>query len=441
MKRSTTFVGVACIGLSFATVFGASGSALAARKAVQAHQAVQKKQAITLTMMWWGDPSRAERIHRVIHVFEHEHPEIHIVGQFTPFSAYFDKLNTQLATQTAPDIFSLGSNINDYANKGVLLNLNPYVGKVLDVSGVPKNLLTYNTFNGHLYGVPSGVNAYAIIANKNVFQKAGIPLPKDNWTWNDFEKICVTIHKKLGNSYYGAYNDAGTGDAFGVFLAQRGHVLYDAKTKKVGFTLKDAEDWFTFWSRLQKEGAVLPPDLQSSNPNNAGTSLVESGKVAMQFAPANQIGSFQGYTKDRLVLLPVPVGPKGHGTSLGESQILVGYAKTQHPKEVAEFMNFWVNDANAIQIMGTNIGVPVTAKMRAVLKKQATASDLQLYNYCDQVAKYPSPSTPVYNIPGLNEWANDLSDISGKVAYGQLTPVQAAQQLLADAQQVVASNQ
>ena len=58
-------------------------------------------------MMWWGDQKRADITNEALKVFQSKHPNIKIVGEFSPSSGYFDKLNTQLASGTAPDIFFL----------------------------------------------------------------------------------------------------------------------------------------------------------------------------------------------------------------------------------------------------------------------------------------------------------------------------------------------
>lgn len=60
---------------------------------------------VELRIMWWGDQKRADITNEALKIFQAKHPDIKIVGEFAPSSGYFDKLNTQLASGTAPDIF------------------------------------------------------------------------------------------------------------------------------------------------------------------------------------------------------------------------------------------------------------------------------------------------------------------------------------------------
>ena len=66
---------------------------------------------VELRIMWWGDQKRADITNEALKVFQQKHPNIKVVGEFAPSTGYFDKLNTQLASGTAPDVFFLGGNV------------------------------------------------------------------------------------------------------------------------------------------------------------------------------------------------------------------------------------------------------------------------------------------------------------------------------------------
>src|SRR4051812_4297906 len=117
---------------------------------------------VTLRFMWWGDQTRAQLTQQAIDLFEKAHPNIKIVPEFSGMDGYFDKLDTEFAAGNAPDIIQYGGNLNDYVNKGVVLPLNQYEGKELDVSKHPKSMLDAATYNNKLYGVTLGVNAGAL---------------------------------------------------------------------------------------------------------------------------------------------------------------------------------------------------------------------------------------------------------------------------------------
>ncbi|GIQ63806.1 hypothetical protein PACILC2_23740 [Paenibacillus cisolokensis] len=126
---------------------------------------------VELRMMWWGDQKRADITNEALEVFQQKHPNIKVVGEFAPSTGYFDKLNTQLASGTAPDVFFLGGNVVDYAMKDVLLDLGPYVGKELDLSDMDQSMIDYGTLNGKLVHISAGANARGIVVNETMFEK------------------------------------------------------------------------------------------------------------------------------------------------------------------------------------------------------------------------------------------------------------------------------
>lgn len=379
-----------------------------------------KAEPVELRVMWWGDQKRADRTNEVLRKFEEKNPNIKIVGEFAPSSGYFDKLNTQLASGTAPDAFFLGGNVVDYANKNVLLELDPFVGKELDLKDMDKSMIQYGTLKGKLLHISAGANARGIVVNTELFKKAGIPVPQDGWSWEDYGRISKEITDKLGKDVFGTYNF--TVDGMDIYLKQRGKQLYDMDNAKLGFEQKDAEEWFALWDKMTKAGGVVTPALQVSNPpSDTSKSLIVTGKVAMNLFASNQLGAHQNLIQDKLALVQLPHGPKGTGVVFESSQGLSGYAKTKHPKEVAMLMNYWINDPDAAKILGNDRGVPVTSKMRDLLKKDANPVEQVIYDYTSRVsaATNKEPFAISYNPPGNTEYTKLIETTVQEIGFGK----------------------
>ncbi|MFB5760767.1 ABC transporter substrate-binding protein [Paenibacillus medicaginis] len=381
---------------------------------------------VELRVMWWGDQARADRTNEALKLFMEKNPDIQVVGEFAPNSGYFDKLNTQLASGTAPDVFFLGGNVVDYAKKGVLLDLGPYVGKELDLKDMDKAMVEYGTFDGKLQHISAGANARGIIINTSMFEKAGIPVPQDGWTWDDYAAVSKQISDKLGKGYYGTYNF--TFDGMDIYLKQHGKQLYDMPNNQLGYTEADIRPWFDFWQKTAEAGGVATPELQVSNPpTDTGKSLIITGKVAMTLAASNQLAAMQGMTQDKLTLVQVPRGQKGTGVVFESSQGMSGYAKTGHPAEVARLMSFWVNDPDAAKILGNDRGVPVTAANRKLLESDANEVDSIIYDYTSRVSKQAEsePFAVSYNLPGFSEFSKLAETTVQEIGFGKKTVEQA----------------
>lgn len=140
-------------------------------------------------------------------------------------------------------------------------------------------------------------------------------VPADGWSWEDYARISKEISDKLGKGYYGTYNF--TVEGMDIYMKQRGKQVYDMEKDALGFGQQDAEEWFNYWHGITKNGGMVTPSLQVSNPpGDTSKSLVVTGKVAMSLIPSNQFAAHQNLTQDKLTMIQVPRGPKGTGLSL-----------------------------------------------------------------------------------------------------------------------------
>ena len=381
---------------------------------------------VELRLMWWGDQERADITNQVVELFEAKYPNINIVGEFAPSTGYWDKINTQLASGTAPDIFFLGGNVVDYAIKDVLLPLDAYVGNQLDLSDMDDAMIEYGTINGELLHISSGANARGIVINETMFETAGIAIPVDGWNWEDYARISKEISDKLGPNAFGTYDF--TFEGLDIFFKQNGKQIYDMDKETLGFDEATALKWFQYWADTAANGGVVTPELAISNPgDDISKSLMVTSQVAMNLLASNQLTALQSLTTDKLSMVQLPRGDKGTGVIFESSQGLSGFAKTEHPEEVAMFINFFINDSEAAQILRNNRGVPVTSKNRDVLEAAADDVDKIVYDYTSRVseATKTEPFGVSYNPPGSAEFTKLGKTTIQEIGFGRKTVEQA----------------
>ena len=88
-------------------------------------------------------------------------PDVKIEGQPGEFTSYWDKLATQTAGGTAPDIIQMDMNyISEYGTRKALLDL-----KDVDVSKFVEGTVDSGKINDTLVGVNAGINSAIIFAN------------------------------------------------------------------------------------------------------------------------------------------------------------------------------------------------------------------------------------------------------------------------------------
>ena len=315
-----------------------------------------------------------------------------------------------------------------------MLPLDEFVGKELDLSKHSQSMIDAATMDGKFYGVTLGTNASAVLINKTLFEQAGLPLPDQDWTWEEYADIAL----QLSNALDGIYGTADfKEDGFGVFLAQRGKEVHHDGV--IGYEEEDIRDWFQMWQDMRDSGAAASAELQASATQTPEQSLIVQRKVAMERITSNQYGAYTGATEDELLLYinPYDAETGKNGVALRPSQFLAGYSGTEHPEEVAKFLDFFVNDPEAGAILGNDRGAPVNSEVLKSLIDNANEIDQAIFTYIDLVVETSdAPYTP--NLPGYNETTALFTRTMESISFGYETVEEASANYFKELQEIMA---
>ncbi len=177
-----------------------------------------------LTVLHWGDKNEDAIVAGLVREFMERNPDIHVqrtnIGSPAQLAT---KLQTMLAAGDPPDVFYLESErLADFADKGLLADMDALIradtrrrsaGEAVDA---PVDLSDFFTpvveafrfdggrvGQGPLYGLPKDFTPVGFYYNKDLFRRAGVPLPdRDGWTWEQFHTAAREIGKLPG--CYGA---------------------------------------------------------------------------------------------------------------------------------------------------------------------------------------------------------------------------------------------
>jgi multiple sugar transport system substrate-binding protein len=133
-------------------------------------------------------------------------------------SPYQDKLKTDIAAGTAPDVFWLpGTDIADFAKAGLIMNIREEAAKTehsdADFYAGPMESLTVDPATGatspdFLWGIPRDVSTFALYMNLDLIEKAGVDDPRElaaagTWDWDAFEATSKAITENGGEGVKG----------------------------------------------------------------------------------------------------------------------------------------------------------------------------------------------------------------------------------------------
>lgn len=142
---------------------------------------------VTLRIVVWDGDESLRVLRSTIGDFEKAHPGIKVKLENADYSFYFQKLLTQYAANTAPDVAMLDpGNFMRYAKRGALLDLNRFYDTPgFNINDYYKPIVDAHSFDGKLYVLPRDIAPMGLIYyNKRLFKEAGLDLPDGSWTWS-----------------------------------------------------------------------------------------------------------------------------------------------------------------------------------------------------------------------------------------------------------------
>ncbi|WP_273653432.1 ABC transporter substrate-binding protein [Cellulomonas fimi] len=383
---------------------------------------------VEIRFSWWGSDTRHELTQQVLDKFTEKYPHITVVPDYTDWNSYFDKLSTGVAGGDAPDVITQEERyLADYASQGVLADLNE-LG--LDTSKIDPNVLQSGTIDDALYGVATGVNAYAIVADPEAFAAAGVEMPDDTtWTWEDYVEIANEISTKTGKAVYGAQDYGFNEPGFSIFARQRGESLYN-EDGEVGYKESTLAQWWQYSLDLQDGGGT--PDAALTVETDAGgpeQSLVGTNKGAMAWFWTNQLTAITTASGRQLQLLRVPGESEEERTGMyfKPAMFYSVSAKSQHPEEAKLLVDFLLNDPAAGEILLSDRGLPANTDVRAAVQDKFNDTDKQAAEFLASL-EGDIVDGPVVPPVGAGEVAGITKRINEEVLFKRLTPEQAAKQ-------------
>lgn len=397
-----------------------------------------------LRLLWWGSQSRAERTFKVIDLYTRSHPDIAIEGESTGWSNYWPRLATQTSGGNSPDIIQMDYRyIFEYARRGVLAPMDPFIESgALDVTDFSKIGLDGGRVDNKLYGVNLGQNSATVVINKAAWQEAGLDIPHAGMTWEDYGEQCEKLTRKTQRrNFYGCTDEGGQDKAFECWQRQNGKELY-TDDGKLDFGEKEITEWFEFWADMRKRQACVPADIQSLSKDTIDTNPLSTGHAATCFVHSNQIVGYIAINKDPLAMTcyPVKAGKSRPGQYLKPSQFFSIANSSDHGKEAAEFISFFVNDPVATKVLGVERGVPVSAAVRKSVQSELGDGDKMQVDYIaslgdDLVGPLP-PAPPL----GAGEIEVLFKQVNEQVGFDVLSPAEAGARLVEEASQILDRN-
>jgi multiple sugar transport system substrate-binding protein len=407
---------------------------------------------VNLTYALW-DQNEEVGYKQSVDQFMQQHPNIHVTIEQTPWGQYWQKLSTEFAAGNAPDVFwDHLAYFPQFVQQGQLMDLTSLIKQNnVDMSQYYSQLVQEWTYNGKVYGLPKDWDTIALVYNKQIFQKAGLPAPT-NLTWNPTDggtflqlaqKLTVDRNGKHPTdpgfdashiSQYGFVSDNNPQELYWNFIAMNGGSFLDKPFgQNFQFDQPPAAQALQFLVDLITKYHVSPSAAET-NPNPAiANQLLEGGHAAMVTDGSWELTSISQQMNQPWGVAQLPAGPNGVMSVFNGLTDAI-YAKTQHPKEAWE-LEQWLASSQSEHIMGSGgfVWPAIQSEDQSFVQYwQKKGIDVSPY------LKEAQGKTVTFPITfGYNEASIKITNIFNQMFLGQIPVPQATNQAVQQADQAV----
>lgn len=451
VKRLTAAGMAAVMILSMAGCGGGSAEDSAATEAGTAATAADQEaessgEPVTLKITWWGGQSRHDYTQKLLDLYTESHPNVTFEAMPSGWDGYFEKLATQAASGSMPDIVQMDYlYISTYAKNNSLADLQPYIDDgTIDVSRIDENLLNSGKIGGKMNGLVLASSYAAMGYNPDVLAEAGVEEPDSGWTWEDFTEICKNVKDKTGKYGSMAYGVVDDTNLFKYWVRQYGTELFAEDNKSLGYEDDQVYvDYLNLWNGLIEAGAVPNPDehaqIQALG-QEAGP--VVTGDGAIIFEWNNYASKMAGVNDGLKEVTPPQKADSGNKGLWMKPGMFFSVAETSSvKKEAAEFIDWFINSEEANDIIMAERGTPVSSEIRDYMVNSGKLNDQQQAMFeAVSAAQELCGATPAPDPAGISEVNEAFKNTAYEVFYGQTTPEDAAAKFRSQANEILERN-
>ncbi len=408
--------------------------------------AVVEEEPITLRMAWWGSQTRHDRTVQVIEMYEAANPNVTIEYEFYSFDDYFTKLKTLVAADQVWDIFQLGGNFPMYMDK--IYFLNEFIASgVVDTSNIPDAYLkiTQDT-EGNQIGLSNGLNTYGIAYDVDMFNEAGVALPSDTWTWDDYAAAAEAIKAATGHFGTSGFTSSDFIAGCSTYIGQQGSIgqysFFNLDLSGMGFDDPSMlEGYIQMRADLINDGASPDAGAEIEITNIENDFLV-TGEAGMTWVAVNQFPTIYDICKAEgrtlaLATIPRVTSDGPSGAAIQSSQMLCVSQDSENKEAAAAFISWFQNSEECNAVLQGERGIPVNTNVRESLKSTATEGQQIMYDFVDLVGTFEVPDKINVLSPDGQDMVVDLyRNYIQQVVSGEITAAEAAQRTYDDAKAI-----
>lgn len=289
-----------------------------------------------ISFMVFGDPAELAAYQTLVDSFQQAHPEIEVELIHIPSqSDYRKRLAADLMAGAPADVVLINyRRYAAFAHLGALTPLDDYLADSKLIAKEDFYPEAYDPFlwQGQLMCIPQNLSSLVVYYNKDMFIAAGVPLPTDDWMWDDFLSAAQSLTKDTNGD--GATDQFGVGlepslIRFSPFIWQAGGEVVDDPIEPQSLMLDtdEAFDAADFFFDLQRKHHVVPNAEEEASEDSESRFL--NGRLAMYFNSRRGVPTYRESANFDWDVAALPRGKTQAGILHADGYCLPGASKNK----------------------------------------------------------------------------------------------------------------
>jgi multiple sugar transport system substrate-binding protein len=416
---------VTAVALTAAAALALTGCASGSGDAATTYDPDEK---VTLNFAFWGNDVRAAMYDEAFAAFEEEYPNITVNSSFLGFPEFWEKRQTEAAGGGLPDVMQFDySYLRQYSQNNLLLDLEPYLGNIIDTEPLSENILGIGVVNGVTTGIATSTNAWGLYTNPKLLEQVGVE-EFAGGDWEDYDDWMKSVTDAGGGTVWGGTDYTGRIQNFEIQLRAEGSYLFNDDAEPGFDEARLAEFWES--GAAARDGIVIPQQrLEEVYPLSGFDSALTASELTWDNFGAGYLGNL-GADYTELGLVAPPVTEEGaKDLYLKPSMLHTISSKTDHPEAAATLLNFLVNSPEVGAAFGTNRGLPASTTQLEGAELDPLGEQIRAYEESIADRLGDAPPVPIVGFGTLEE---KFRLIGQELAFGTLSVDDAVSQFFGE---------
>lgn len=315
----------------------------------------------TITFMTWASGASVDAATKQIAKrYMKSHPGTTIKVTILPYDQYAQKIQLTAAGGSIPDVFQAPASALRFVKSGRVVRVGDYIAKDPVLRDPAKSrtwAYSIAKIDGkHIDAFPlGGLCGMQLYYNRELFDRAHVAYPTDDWTWDDFRAAAQKLTLRQGGKttqwgadlgylvgWDGGWQSMAASNGMKTFMTHEGDKPH------LDLAQQPVVDAWQFMQDLVYKDKVAPPPATQKALAQGGGSGFQAGKVAMVPDGCWQMGPYAVAVK-KLGMARLPRGTTGAsvGPVWGTNMFIAKASK--HPQLAYDFLRWWTVEKSAIK--------------------------------------------------------------------------------------------